>query len=51
MDMDMDTLLLMKQEMFELGNIKEINRINKMIKLRVKQQRKMKLLQKEKIKI
>ena len=49
--MDMDTLLLMKQEMFELGNIKEINRINKMIKLRVKQQRKMKLLQKEKIKI
>ena len=38
--MDMDTLVGMKQEMFELGNIKEINRINKMIKLRVKQKMK-----------
>jgi len=40
--MDMETLMVMKQQMFELGNIKEINRINKMIKLRIKHEMKMK---------
>ncbi|MCK5176680.1 MAG: hypothetical protein KAQ92_03070 [Candidatus Aenigmarchaeota archaeon] len=39
--MDMDTLVLMKQQMFELGNVKEINRINKMIKLRTKHEMKL----------
>jgi len=37
--MDTDTLLKMKHEMFERGNIKEIYRINKMITLRAKQQK------------
>ena len=38
--MEIETLMIMKQQMFELGNIKEINRINKMIKLRIKHEMK-----------
>lgn len=39
--MNTDILVRMKQEMFERGNIKEVNRINKMLNLRARQQRTM----------
>lgn len=44
--MNTDILVRMKQEMFERGNIKEVNRINKMINLRARQQRAMNKLNK-----